>query len=401
MHGYRVDMGRRPNPKIERYEHRDGGVTWRVRVRAGGRQTTETFDSEAAAKVFVSRVMDPAIGADRAVLLRSREDANSPDYVPTLREMFTTHVEQLTGVEGRTKDDYRAVAGRTWLKTMGSLRVDEITRADVAQWVNGMTGAPKSIKNAHSILSAVLESAVREGYAKTNPARGTRLPRAGEQDTADNRYLSHAEFDRLYKSTPEHYQPLVLLLFGTGLRWSEATALQVQDVDLEVGTLRVVRAWKKDGKSGWKIGPPKSAASRRTIALPAEVVAACKVLVLNDGGDERKGDEWLFTTSSGVAVRHNNFYNRIWKPACEAAKLAPRPRIHDARHTHASWLIAQGVRLEVVQDRLGHEDFKTTRKVYAHLMPDMLREAGLAASKAFAQTSVRALPPRTADPAAG
>lgn len=380
-------MGRRLNPTIKRHEATNGTVTFRVRVRANGKQTTETFPNETAAKVFVSRVIDPNIGPQRAVDMRSREDSNSPDYIPTMREMLKTHVETLTGVETRTKDDYLAVAGRTWLKQLGGLRVDEVTRADIARFVNGMTGAPKTIKNAHSILSAVLESAVREGYITNNPARGTRLPRTGEQDVADNRYLTHAEFDRLYAAIPKHYKPLVKLLFGTGLRWSEATALQVQDVDVENGTLRVVRAWKKEGRGGWKIGPPKSAASRRTVALPAEVLADCKVAV-----HDRPGDAPLFVTTTGVVVRHNNFYNRIWKPACVEAKLSPRPRIHDARHTHASWLIAQGIRLEVVQHRLGHEDYKTTRKVYAHLMPDMIREAGAAASAAFAKTSIRALP---------
>lgn len=382
-------MGRKSNPNIEKYEHLDGSFSYRIRLRVGGRQTTETFASEAAAIVFKARVMDPAVGPDRAVALRAREDLASEDYVPTVREMLDFHIRALTGVEGRTKDDYLSVAKRTWLGQLGGLRVDEVTRGDVADFVNGMAGtsAPKTVKNAHSILSAVLETAIHEKHIAHNPARGTRLPRAGEQDVIENRYLNHAEFDRLYKATPPHYQPLVLLLFGTGLRWSEATALQVQDVDLEHGTLRVVRAWKKEGRGGWKLGPPKSRASRRTIALPPEVLTALYPLLAG-----RKGSEPLFTTITGQVVRHSNFYNRVWLTACELAQLDPRPRIHDARHTHASWLIAQGIRLEVVQDRLGHEDYVTTRKVYSHLMPDLLVEAGQAASAAFASTSVRALP---------
>jgi integrase len=123
--------------------------------------------------------------------------------------------------------------------------------------------------------------------------------------------------------------------------------------------------------------------SRRTIALPREVLEAVRPLL------DRSGSEFLFTTTTGRVVMHSNFYNRVWKVACENAKLYPKPRIHDARHTHASWLIAQGVRLEVVQERLGHEDYTTTRRVYSHLLPDMRLEAGLAASRAFAATSLR------------
>lgn len=384
-------MGRPPDPKVHPYVRADGGTSYRVRVRVNGRQTTETFDSPAAAAVFVARVKDPAVGVERAVALRAREDAASDEYVPTVAEMLDTHLRLLTGVEGRTKDDYRSEASRSWLPVLGALRVDEVTRLDVAGIVNAMEGhvAPKTIANRHGILVAVLETAVQERHIDHNPARRIRLPRAGEEDVEEIRFLSYSEFDRLFAQVPEPYQPFVLLLFGTGLRWSEATALQVRDISEAHETLRVARAWKKEARpnKGFKIGPPKSKKSRRTIALPAEVLAAIHPLL------DRKGGEWLFTTPGrGVVIRHNNFYNRIWISACERAGLDPRPRIHDARHTHASWLLSQGARLEVVQDRLGHEDYNTTRRIYGHLQPDLQREAGLAASMAFARTNLKALP---------
>ena len=377
--------GRPLNPTIQSVERKDGTTVYRVRVRVRGRQTTETFTSKAAARVFVDNVKE--FGAEEAVGLRDRADPASDNYIPTLAEMLERHIGELTGVDKRTKDDYRAVARRSWLDMLGRYPVDAITRAHIARWVNADDGRvrPKTIKNAHSVLSAVLETCVREGLIPLNPARGTRLPRTGEETVEENRYLTHGEFDRLYATTPAHWQPFVLLLFGTGLRFSEATALQVQDINLTAGTVRVMRAWKRE-KGGTRLGPPKSRMSRRTIALPAEVVAAVQPLM-----DGRGGDEFLFTTPTGRVVMHSNFYNRIWAPATKAAKLDPRPRIHDARHTHASWLIAQGVRLEVVQERLGHEDYTTTRRVYGHLLPDMHVEAGLAASRAFAATKLRAV----------
>uniref|UniRef100_UPI0035632836 tyrosine-type recombinase/integrase n=1 Tax=Actinotalea sp. TaxID=1872145 RepID=UPI0035632836 len=59
--------------------------------------------------------------------------------------------------------------------------------------------------------------------------------------------------------------------------------------------------------------------------------------------------------------------------ACAAAGLTPigkRPRVHDCRHSHASWLIAQGRPLPYIQRRLGHEKITTTVGTYGHLMPD-------------------------------
>jgi integrase len=259
-----------------------------------------------------------------------------------------------------------------------------VTRSLVAHVVNELDGtmSPKTIKNAFSVLSAVMQTAVYEGHIDANPCKGIRLPRTGEETTEEVRYLTFSEFDRLLATVPDHYRPFVILLFGTGLRFSEATALQVQDIDPDNATVRVMRAWKREKGKGVRLGPPKSKASRRTIALPAEAVQAVRPLL--DG----PGSTWLFRTATGRVVAHSNFYNRIWKPACVAAGLDPRPRIHDARHTHASWMIAQGARLEVIQERLGHEDYTTTRRVYGHLMPDMRREAGITASLAFASTSL-------------
>jgi integrase len=368
------------------YDRADGTRSYRVRIRVGGKQSTETFGSYAAAQAFALTVKYD--GPEAAVAQRDVADPRSSGYVPTLAELLQTHVEELTGVDERTRTDYLALARRSWLPLLGRTRVSTVTRSHVARWVNQQDGssAPKTIKNAHSLLSSVLERAVQDGHLDRNPARGTRLPRSGEHEGGEVRYLTYAEFDVLHDALPDLYRPFVVLLFGTGLRFSEATALQVQDVQLEAPTVRVMRAWKKR-KGPPQIGPPKSPASRRTIWVDQAVAAAVGPLV-----DGRRGTEWLFRTATGRVIQHSNFYNRVWAPACADAGLDPRPRIHDARHTHASWLIAQGVRLEVIQDRLGHEDYTTTRKVYGHLLPDLRREGGMAAAVAFAQTRLASAP---------
>lgn len=360
----------------------DGTTRYRVRLRVNGRETSETFGNIAAANAFCTLVAD--VGPALAVGHRNMTDTASPDYIPTVAELLTRHVTDLTGIDQRTRDDYLAEAERSWLPIVGGFRVNTVTRSVIAHVVNTLDGqaAPKTLRNRMSVLSAVMQTALYDGYIDVNPCKGVRLPRSGEEATEDKRYLTFAEFDRLHAATPEYWRPFVVLLFGTGLRFSEATGLQVQDVDTDNATLRVMRAWKREKGKGMRIGPPKSRAGRRTISLPVEVVDTLRPLL------DRPGSAWLFTTTTGRVVMHSNFYNRIWKPACVTAELDPRPRIHDARHTHASWLIAHGVRLEVVQDRLGHEDYTTTRRVYGHLMPDMRREAGLAASLAFSRTAI-------------
>lgn len=434
-------MGRKLAPKAVPYEKADGTASWRVRLRVNGRQTTETFDTEVAAQVFIARMLDPNIGAERAVAMRDREDTNSSGYIPTVQEALEHHVHTLTGVDDRTRDDYIRLAKRSWLPKLGSLRVDELERADIARWVNAAAGtaAPKTIRNAHSVLSATLNTAIADGYILANPARGTRLPRAGEEDEDDPMFLTHAEFDILLGQVRENWHPMVVWMFGMGTRFSETTGGQERDVDLRAGRhegnlwipeprIKIVRAWKRSPR---RLGPPKSKAGRRTIVMPLEVVDYIEPLLTG------RPEAFLFRTSTDNAIVHSNFFNRVWKPAtlrasicedhrkkkcrCLAGKpelclvhtkkdahghtvlpepcgcpgtLSFRPRIHDARHTHASWLIAQGVRLDVIQHRLGHEDYLTTQRLYGHLLPDAQAQAGAAASLAFAATTL-GRPPAT------
>lgn len=429
-------MGRKLAPKAVPYAKRDGTTSWRVRIRVAGRQTTETFDTEVAANVFIARCLDPNVGPDRAVAMRDREDTNSSGYVPTIREALERHLSTLTGVERATVSDYRKIAGRSWLPLLGGLRVDELDRADVARWLNVASGAPKTIRNAHSVLVSTLTTATYDGHIAVNVAKGIRLPRAGEEDEEDPQFLTYAEFDHFYSQFRPEAQPIVAWMFGMGTRFGETTALQQRDINLAAGqqlgnewvstpTARVVRAWKK----GRVLGPPKSKAGRRTIVMPPEVVDVVAPLLTGEP------DRWLFPTSTGKALTHGNFFNRVWKPATLRASICPdhrpagcrcfsgkphlcrvhvardenghtvlprpcgcagtlsfRPNIHAARHTHASWLIHQGAGLDLVQDRLGHEDYLTTKRLYGHLLPDARVDAAAAASLAFAATSLRGLP---------
>lgn len=84
-------------------------------------------------------------------------------------------------------------------------------------------------------------------------------------------------------------------------------------------------------------------------------------------------------------IPRNWFRRSVWEPACQAADLGFRPRVHDLRHAHASWLLAGGADLQVVKERLGHASIMTTQK-YLHTLPD----ADDTALDAFARIRTRA-----------
>jgi integrase len=144
------------------------------------------------------------------------------------------------------------------------------------------------------------------------------------------------------------------------MRFSEATALTSADIDATARTCRINKAWKYSGDYRPEIGPPKTKKSIRIISLPR---AALEVVDLTVPG-------FLFTNGAGNPVRAQEFFNGGWKPGrarAMAAGLTKEPRVHDLRHTCASWMIQAGVPLPVIQQHLGHESIQTTIGVYGHL----------------------------------
>lgn len=79
----------------------------------------------------------------------------------------------------------------------------------------------------------------------------------------------------------------------------------------------------------------------------------------SEGLDSPRGQR---TRDSDGHLPRDWFRRHIWYPTCDAAGLQPRPRLHDLRHSHASWLLAGGADLQVVRDRLGHASIATTSK---------------------------------------
>lgn len=366
---------------MRRVEERDtaDGKRFKVRYRLDGRETSETFRRKADAQSFAAALAGG--GPDGALAWLEAREQQHHSRVITFGDWFDTYVDQLTGVSPRTRSDYHSLR-RRYLADLDPLPLNLITRGHVTSIVNAMDAAgraPKTIKQAIHLLSTCLTLAIDEGHITANPCKRVRLP-SQSLDTVGARFLTEVEFSALVDATPAHWRPLVVFLVGSGLRWSEATALQTRHVNLDAGTVRVEQAWKRVPGTGFVLGPPKTRKARRTVNPAAIALAAVAPLL-------GRPNAFVFTTAAGAVVRHANFYSHVWRPACAAAGLDPAPRIHDARHTHASWLISDGQQLEAVQDQLGHESILTTRNVYGHLLPAL----GVAVGRSASQSLARAL----------
>ena len=195
-----------------------------------------------------------------------------------------------------------------------------------------------------------------------NPATELELPTI---DETEKRYLSAAQLQRLADAAGEH-RALVLLLGFTGLRFGEAAALTVGDIDLEHGRARVHRSVTAVG-GAMVYSAPKSHQAR-TVALPRFLVD-----VLRDHLRGRDPGALAFPDSRGGPMRLHNVRRRWW---CQAVANSGAPAglsPHELRHTAASMAISAGASIKALQKMLGHKSATLTLDRYGHLYGDELQ----------------------------
>lgn len=156
----------------------------------------------------------------------------------------------------------------------------------------------------------------------------------------------------------------IRLLAYTGLRWGEATALQVRRLDLMRRRLEVVRTAIDLGRE-ISYGTPKSH-QHWSVPIPRSLIDPLAALVAGKGPDAL-----VFASPRGAPLRNHNFRSRVFAPAAVSIGV-PHLTPHDLRHTAASLAVQAGANVKAVQRMLGHASAAMTLDVYADLFGDDL-----------------------------
>jgi integrase len=272
--------------------------------------------------------------------------------------------------------------------------------------------APNTIRRIYGVLNQLLRLAEQRRYIALNPCDAVKLPKKrGRRREITIQPLTHEQVRALVAAIDPQYRLAILLDAYLGLRAGELWALRRDDIDLLRGQLRVDEALSEVPTATTEQVPEEERLSdslivkgtktdaTRTLRLPDFLRSElAEHLTRPLGGDDARA--FIFTTADGCAVRHNNLYKRVYKPAVVRAlpaTLAERFRFHDLRHTCAAFAIEAGAHPFQIKTLLGHEDIRTTLNIYGHLFPsteDALADALDAGYRKAAMAESAVLPLR-------
>ncbi|MFC2071321.1 tyrosine recombinase XerC [Chloroflexota bacterium] len=255
------------------------------------------------------------------------------------------------------------------------LKPEHLQRHYTDKLNNGLSAL--TVRYHHTVLHKALQTAIKWGLVNRNVADGVDVPRArrNEMQTWDeyeiNRFLETA------KDSP--YYTLFHTALFTGMRRSELLALRWYDVDFIFSQISVSRSLHQLKDGSYVFTQPKSAKSKRTIAL-----SSFATVVLNEHkkkqeairaslGITLKDDDLVFSTLDGKPLRPNTV-TRAWTMLAARAGVKVI-RLHDARHTHASLMLKSDVHPKIVQERLGHASIQITLDTYSHVAPGLQQAA--------------------------
>ncbi|MCA4722623.1 site-specific integrase [Mycolicibacterium fortuitum] len=357
-----------------KYETSSGATRYRVRYRTPDHRQTdkrgfktkrdaEAFAATVEVKKLTGEYIAPALGkitvAELAPdWLTRKEQATAPSNYRMIESAWRIHVQP------------------KW----GHWQVSAITVPDIEGWVAQMVkdrrGAT-TVLRAHGVLSGVMGDAVKAKRLASNPARGIDgLPR---KTTRRHIYLSADDVHRLAAESGEH-RPLVYLLALCGLRWGEAIALRVRDVEFLKRRLVIADNAVQLGVDH-AVGQTKGR-KIRSVPVPSFVLDELSPLCAG-----KTAGDLVFPGPDGKYLPRPKS-TRGWFSGAVARAQVQKITPHDLRHTAASLAISAGVNVLALQRMLGHKSAKVTLDTYADLFDTDLDAVAVTLHNSYSRAGV-------------
>lgn len=407
-------------PKFSSYKKKNGETAWQFQAYLG-------YDQATGKQIQTRRRGFPgereAKAAYRRLMVQVEEDGVSSSSLPDVKTFQQLYDLWLAQYRLSVKPSSVALAKRYCehhvLPKFGRLKLDKITVAYCQKVVNEWFEKYRQFNYLRKQTSQILKYGVNQEIIKDNPMSKVTVPREKEKLHSDNFYnkeqvlyfLDWAERYPARKHSKKRIYTFFWLLAFTGMRKSEALALQWKDIDFAEKTLTIGKTLAEDEFKKVIIQEPKTKNSKRRILLDAVTLRKLKEfqLVRLPYYNSDPQNQFLFTDLKGnlcypqianewieqVYLKMDRYYDKkladaneilessediaeIKQARIDAKKYAhhfKRITPHGFRHTHASLMFESAMHagvsgesiLKDVMDRLGHKDIKTTMNIYTHV----------------------------------
>lgn len=343
---------------------RHDGDRWIVRLEAGGH-----------ARKRVCRTQADALKAlDELKKLASMRLPPGRYSVAMALDDFLSHGANSRGWAATTQREYGSAINLHLRPRLGKVLLVDLGVREVQRVLDDLLEGGHSgrhVAHIRGVLRAAISHAMRQELVGRNVAALAASPQVRR---AEMQALSASEVHSLFKAMEgERLRPLVVTAAMLGLRRGELIALKWSDIDLDRATLTVRRTGTRINRE-YVEGPPKSAKSRRTIALPPTIAEMLR---------EQRGAPlaYVFPGELGGPTSAHAIDLALKRGLIRAG--LPPIRVHDLRHTAASVLLGAGGTLRDAQEMLGHASYALTADLYAHLSEDQRKATADRMERAF------------------
>ena len=279
----------------------------------------------------------------------------------TFKSLYSLYQDDMESrIKKTTMEIKEYIVNKKILPFFENMKVKEIKPIHIRKWQSELLKTDYSktyLKSIYNQLTAIFNYAVRFHNLDKNPCHVAGS--IGKKDADEMQILTLQEFNKMIDYvTDKENKFFYIVLFWTGMRKGELLALTYEDVDFENKTIsinknfQIVRGEKV-------ITDPKTPKSKRVIAVN-DIVLNCIKEMWDTTYKPNKTDTIFYVSKYSL--------KRQLDTACKRAKV-PQIRIHDLRHSHASYLLSNGINIVILSRRLGHEKVQTTLNIYCHICP--------------------------------
>ena len=279
----------------------------------------------------------------------------------TFKSLYSLyHNDMESRIKKTTMETKEYIVNTKLLPFFEKMKIKDIKPIHIRKWQTDLLKMEYSktyLKTIYNQLTAIFNYAIRFHNLDKNPCHIAGS--IGKKDADEMQILSLQEFNKMIDCvTDKENKFFYVILFWTGMRKGELLALTYEDVNFENKTITINKNFQIVKKERL-ITDPKTPRGRRVIAVN-DVVLNCIKNLWNTSYKPNKTDKIFYLSKDSL--------KRQLDTACKKAGV-PRIRVHDLRHSHASYLLSNGVNIVILSRRLGHEKVQTTLNIYCHICP--------------------------------